>query len=258
MTGRYVEGRHGFAWEPANTGTTKGRSGKGTGTSKKGPYDPTAMFYYYLDGTQRNHLHVSLPIRDFVRLLQRGWQGRDNYQRRPTYRAQPSVTTQLRKGGSNGKSKGRQPATNHSTYPNMNTWNHQQQQQQHTHRDDAGRNNVWQRNMKRRTDEVPMDLDFMTAPVIDEHGYIDYEDDIYDFITSTLGGTNEEEQFYDAHEVEGGPEYEDDYYYEHEETTYHEEYEEDYECPVKNCAMRDGTRRRTTLDGTYERKRASS
>ena len=82
--------------------------------------------------------------------------------------------------------------------------------------------------MKTRTDEAPMDLDFMTAPVIDEHGNIDYEDDVYDFIASTLGEKNEEEQVYDAHEVEGGPEYEDDYYYEHEETTYHEEYEEDY------------------------------
>jgi hypothetical protein len=37
-----------------------------------------------------------------------------------------------------------------------------------------------------------MDLDFMAAPVIDEHGNVEYEEDVYNFIASALGATNEE------------------------------------------------------------------
>jgi hypothetical protein len=57
-----------------------------------------------------------------------------------------------------------------------------------------------------------MELDYMTAPVFDEHGNAEYDEDVHEFIASMIGDTNEEEQYFDAHEVEGGPAYEDDYY----------------------------------------------
>ena len=66
------------------------------------------MFYYFLDGHTRSNLHVSLPIRDFIRLVRGNSQSRESTKRKSPYRAQPSVTTQVRKGASKGGgSKGR-------------------------------------------------------------------------------------------------------------------------------------------------------
>ena len=44
---------------------------------------------------------------------------------------------------------------------------------------------VWQRNLKRRSD-VPMDLDFMTAPVVDEFGHTEYDNTNGEHIRNSL------------------------------------------------------------------------
>ena len=67
---------------------------------------------------------------------------------------------------------------------------------------------VWQRNLKRRT-EAPMDLDFMTAPVVDEFGNAEYDNTIGEYIMNSVEDYDEEDtQFFDApedasHDAEG-------------------------------------------------------
>ena len=75
-----------------------------------------------------------------------------------------------------GSSKGRDHTATHSTSPwsqpsnswnaigQTNSWNRSLNPSQQSS------DTVWQRNLKRRTG-VPMDLDFMTAPIVDEFGH---------------------------------------------------------------------------------------
>ena len=144
-------------------------------------HDDASMFYYFLDGHSRSNLHVSLPIQDFIRLVRGSRQSRESTTRKTPYRAPPSVATQVRKGTSKGgSSKGRDHTATHSFYPwsqpsnswnatgQTNSWNRSLNPSQYSSE------TVWQRNLKRRTD-VPMDLDFMTAPVVDEFGHAGYD-----------------------------------------------------------------------------------
>ena len=77
-----------------------------------------------------------------------------------------------------------------------------------------------------------MELYYLTAPLFDEHGNLDDDEEVHEHIASMVGEPNEEEQVYDAHEVEGGHDYEEEYTYYDEEATYHEEHDEVYEYPV--------------------------
>ena len=182
--GRYSDGESGLAWE------LKGRGKQGKGKCKK-EHNYASMFYYFLDGHTRWNLHVSLPIRDFIRLVRGNSQSRESTMRKLPYRAQPSVTTQVRKGASKrGGSKGRDYMATHSTYPwsqpsnpwnttgQTNTWNRPLNLSQQSS------DSVWQRNLKRRT-EAPRDLDFMTAPVVDEFGNAEYDNTIGEYMLAT-------------------------------------------------------------------------
>ena len=60
--GRYAEGKSGLALE------SKGLGKQGKGKGKK-EHDYASMLYYFLDGHIRSNLQVSLPIRDFIRLV---------------------------------------------------------------------------------------------------------------------------------------------------------------------------------------------
>ena len=163
------------------------------------------MFYYFLDGHSRSNLHVSLPIQEFIRLVRGNWQSRESTIRKTPYRAKPSVATQVRKRASKGGgSKGRDHTATHSTFPwsqpsnsckttgQTNPWNRSLNPSQQSS------DTVWQRNLKRRTD-VPMDLDFMTAPVVDEFGHAEYDNTIGEHIMKSLEEYDEEDtQFFDA------------------------------------------------------------
>ena len=216
--GRYADGKSGISWEQ------KGRGKQGKGKGKK-EHDYASMFYYFLDGHSRSNLHVSLPIQDFIRLVRGSWQSRESTMRKTPYRAPPSVATQVRKGTSKGgSSKGRDHTATHSTYPwsqpsnswnttgQTNSWNRSLNPSQHSS------DTVWQRNLKRKTD-VPMDLDFMTAPVVDEFGHAEYDNTIGEHIMNSLDEYDEEDtQFFDAHDdashdVEGYEESGDPTYY---------------------------------------------
>ena len=175
--GRFADGNSGISWEQ------KGRRKQGKGKGKK-EHDYASMFYYFLDGHSRSNLHVSLPIQDFIRLVRGSWQSRESTTRKTPYRAPPSVATQVRKGTSKGgSSKGRDHTATHSTYPwsqPLNSWNTTGQTNswnRSLNPIQQSSDTVWQRNLKRRT-EVPMDLDFMTAPVVDEFGHAEYDNTI--------------------------------------------------------------------------------
>ena len=127
--------------------------------------------------------------------------------RKTPYRAQPSVATQVRKGASKGGgSKGRDHTATHSTYPwsqPSNSWNTTGQPNPWNRSSNPSQqpsDPVWQRNLKRRTD-APLDLDFMTAPVVDEFGNAEYDNTIGEYIMNSLGEYDEDDtQFFDAHD----------------------------------------------------------
>ena len=111
LKGRYGDGKSGISWEQKGLG----KQGKGKG---KKEHDYASMFYYFLDDHSRSNLRVSLPIQDFIRLVRGSWQSRESTTRKTTYRAPPSVATQVRKRTSKGgSSKGRDHTATHSTYP---------------------------------------------------------------------------------------------------------------------------------------------
>ena len=233
--GRFAEGKSGLAWE------SKGRGKQGKGKGKK-EHDYASMFYYILDGHTRSNLHVSSPIQDFIRLARGSWQSRESTMRKTPYRAQPSVATQVRKGApKGGGSKGRDYTATHLTYPwsqpsnswnttgQTNSWNRPLNPSQQSY------DSVWQRNLKRRTD-VQMDLDFMTAPVIDEFGNAEYDNTIGEYIMNNLEENDEENtQFFDAyddasHDAEGYEESGDPTYY-------NEDWSSTYDGPDYSLSM---------------------
>ena len=75
-----------------------------------------------------------------------------------------------------------------------------------------------------------MELDYLTAPLYDEHGNLEEVEEIHEYIASMTGEPNEDEQYYDAHEVEVEHDYDEDQYYYDEDATYYEDYEEDEEA----------------------------
>ena len=194
--GRFAE----LAWE------AKGRGKQGKGKGKK-ENDYASMFYYFLDGHSRSNLHASLPMQEFIRLVRGSWQSREPTMRKTPYRAQPSVATLVRKGASKGGgSKGRDQTATHSIYPwsqPSNSWNTTSQTNPWNRSSNPSQqpsDPVWQRNLKRRTD-APMDLDFMTAPVVDEFGNAEYDNTIGEYIMNSLGEYDEDDtQFFDAHD----------------------------------------------------------
>ena len=94
----------------------------------------------------------------------------------------------------------------------QDSWNRSLNPSQHSS------DTVWQRNLKRKTD-VPMDRDFMTAPVVDEFGHAEYDNTIGEHLMNSLDEYDEEDtQFFDAHDdashdVEGYEESGDPTYY---------------------------------------------
>ena len=137
------------------------------------------MFYHLLDGHSQSNLLVSLLIQDFVRLIWGSWQSRESTTRKTQCRAPPNVATQEQKRTSKRRSSKRRDHTaTHSTCPwsqPSNSWNRTGQTNSPNlslKPNQQSSDTIWQRNLKRRTG-VSMDLDFMTAPVVDEFGHAD-------------------------------------------------------------------------------------
>ena len=172
--GRYAEGKSGLAWESKRTRKTRKRQGQ-----ERTRLRINVLLLFRWSFT----IDSSCVIAD-TGLYPIGTRKlaitRTDHEKTP-YRAQPSVATQVRKGApKGGGSKGRDHTTTNSTYPwsqpsnswkttgQTNPWNRPLNPSQQSS------DSVWQRTLNRRTD-VPMDLDFVTAPVVDEFGNAEYD-----------------------------------------------------------------------------------
>ena len=217
--GRDADGKSGISWEQ------KGRGKQGKGKGKK-EHDYASMFDYFLDGHSRSNLHVSLPIQDFIRLVRGSWQSRESNMRKNTV----SSTAEYGNSGTKRNIERRkfertrsygytfnlsmEPAIEFMEYDRSDEFLESIIEPRVQQSSDT----VWQRNLKRRTD-VPMDLDFMTAPSSRRVGHAEYDNTIGEHIMNSLDEYDEEDtQFFDAHDdashdVEGYEESGDPMYY---------------------------------------------